>query len=129
MTDTFNDFLNVVLDVVALLKQFGPFLGAVVFFIWRDWQREDRMSTRITQLEVEQKEIILPLIEKTSETIARNTEAMSRIQQFETEYREVILPLIDKTAETISRNTQVMARNTKVMERLRESLHHQVNKD
>ena len=49
-------------DALLLLKQFGPFLLAVVFFLWRDWRREDRLSNRLDQLEDEQREVILPLV-------------------------------------------------------------------
>jgi len=34
-------------DAIALIKQFGPFFLAVVFFLWRDWRREDRLSNRL----------------------------------------------------------------------------------
>lgn len=35
------------MDFVALFKDFGPWVMLVGFLVWRDWQRETRMSRRI----------------------------------------------------------------------------------
>ncbi len=69
------------MDFVELLKQFGPLLGAVLFFIWRDWKREERLSNRIEKLEDEQREIILPLVERSTQVIAENTTVMQRLER------------------------------------------------
>ena len=70
-----------VIDALAdfgwLIKTYGPLLFAVIFFIWRDYRREDRL-TRIKQLEDEQREIILPLIQQTTEVVVRNTTVMQQ---------------------------------------------------
>ena len=60
-------------DAIQLIKQFGPLLVAVVFFIWRDWKREDRLMKRIEKLEGEQRDVILPLVKECAEVIAKNT--------------------------------------------------------
>jgi hypothetical protein len=39
-------------------------LIAVIFFLWRDYRREDRLAARIETLEDEQREVLLPLVEK-----------------------------------------------------------------
>lgn len=52
------------MDLMWLLKQFGPLLIAVIFFLWRDYRREDRLAARIETLEDEQREVLLPLVEK-----------------------------------------------------------------
>lgn len=74
--------LFAVIDALAdfgwLLKNYGPLLFAVIFFIWRDYRREDRLTLRITQLEDEQRDIILPLIKQTTEVIVRNTDVMQQ---------------------------------------------------
>lgn len=71
-----------VADVLAnwgvVLKTFGPLLVAVIFFIWRDWRREDRLSSRIELLENEQRDVILPLVQETTAVIVLNTEAMQQ---------------------------------------------------
>jgi hypothetical protein len=69
-----------VADAIALVKQFGPMLVAVVFFIWRDWKREDRLMKRIDKLEDEQREIVMPLVTKCTEVIAKNTEVMDSVK-------------------------------------------------
>ena len=66
---------------LLLVKQFGPFFLAVVFFLWRDWRREDRLSNRLDQLEDEQREVILPLVKDCSIVIAKNTAVMERIER------------------------------------------------
>lgn len=67
-------------DAIGLIKQFGPFFLAVVFFLWRDWKREDRLSHRIDVLEDEQRNVILPLVKDCSSVIAKNTTVMERLE-------------------------------------------------
>jgi len=66
--------------MLELVKQFGPLAGLCLFFIWRDWKREDRLTARVEKLEEEQRSIILPLVEKSTNVIARNTEVMDRLE-------------------------------------------------
>lgn len=68
------------MEFVEFIKQFGPLAGVVLFFIWRDWKREDRLTGRLEKLEDEQRNVILPLVEKSTEVIARNTEVMERLE-------------------------------------------------
>lgn len=68
------------MEFVQVLQEFGPLAGAVLFFIWRDWKREDRLSTRIEKIEDETRSIILPLVEKATTVIAQNTEVMERLE-------------------------------------------------
>ena len=68
-------------DAIALVKQFGPMLVAVIFFIWRDWKREDRLMKRIDKLEDEQREVIMPLVTQCTSVISKNTEVMDRVQR------------------------------------------------
>jgi len=69
------------MDLMWLLKQFGPLLIAVIFFLWRDYRREDRLAARIETLEDEQREVLLPLVEKCSTVIAQNTVVMQRLER------------------------------------------------
>ena len=71
-------FVDALGDLNWLLKNFGPLLVAIVFFIWRDYRREDRLSGRIEQLEDEQREVILPLVKESTAVIAKNTEVMEQ---------------------------------------------------
>lgn len=59
-----------------MLKTFGPLLAAVIFFIWRDYRREDKLLTRVKELEDEQRKVILPLVKDCSGVIAKNTQVM-----------------------------------------------------
>lgn len=68
-------------DAVLLVKQYGPFFLAVIFFLWRDWKREDRLSARIDVLEDEQRKVILPLVHECTEVITRNTMVMERLER------------------------------------------------
>ena len=73
------------LDTIEILKQYGPFCGilvlAVVFFIWRDWKREDKLTKRIATLEDETRNVLLPLIRECSSVIATNTKVMERLEK------------------------------------------------
>ena len=69
------------MDLMWLVKQFGPFFIAVIFFLWRDYRREDRLAARIETLEDEQREVLLPLVEKCSTVIAQNTLVMQRLER------------------------------------------------
>ena len=75
------DFLfafNGLSDMGWLLQNYGPFVAAVVFFIWRDYRREDKLSTRIKELEDEQRQVILPLVQSCTEVITKNTQVMEQ---------------------------------------------------
>jgi cbb3-type cytochrome oxidase subunit 3 len=69
-------------DALTLIKQFGPFFLAVVFFLWRDYRREDRLSTRIDVLEDEQRAVILPLVQDCTAVVAKNTVVMERLEKY-----------------------------------------------
>ncbi len=67
------------MEFVELVQQFGPLAGVCLWFLYRDWKREDRLTARIEKLEDEQRNVILPLVEKSTNVIARNTEVMERL--------------------------------------------------
>ena len=68
------------MEFVEILREFGPTVGLAVFVLFRDYRREDRLTTRIEKLEDEQRETILPLVERTAEVIAHNTAVMQRLE-------------------------------------------------
>jgi len=72
-------------DALEILQQYGPFCGclllAVLFFIWRDWRREEHLNTRITTLETEYREVLVPLVTNCTEVIAKNTVVMERVER------------------------------------------------
>lgn len=61
-----------------VLKTFGPLLAAVVFFLWRDYRREDTLLTRIKELEDEQREVILPLVTNCMQVVTKNSQVMEQ---------------------------------------------------
>lgn len=67
-------------DALELCKQYGPMLVVVIFFLWRDYKREDRLTSRIDMLEDEMRKVILPLVTDCSEVITRNTAVMERLE-------------------------------------------------
>ena len=92
------DFLfafNGLSDLGWLLQNFGPLLTAVVFFIWRDYRREDRLSKRINELEDEQREVILPLVTSCTEVITKNTDVMEQ----NTQVMQRLENVIDRTLQ------------------------------
>lgn len=68
-------------DALELVRQYGPWFVAVIFFLWRDYRREDRLSKRIDLLEDEQRNTLLPLVKDCSAVIAKNTDVMERLEK------------------------------------------------
>jgi hypothetical protein len=70
-------------DLWLILREWGPIAGptliALIFFLWKDWRREDHLQSRIEKLEQEQKEVLMPMLKECVSVIARNTQVMSRI--------------------------------------------------
>ena len=64
-----------------LISNFGPLIGVVLFFIWRDWKREDRLNQRVERLEDYQKNILMDLIEKSTAVLSQNTECLKWVGQ------------------------------------------------
>jgi len=69
------------MELIQVIQEYGPLAGVVIFFLWRDFKREDRLLSRVEKLEDEQREIILPLVQKSTDVIARNTEVMERLER------------------------------------------------
>lgn len=65
-----------VFDWQTMLRELGPLMGVILFFIWRDWKREARLSERIEKLEDYQKETLTHLVEKGTAVIVQNSEVM-----------------------------------------------------
>lgn len=59
-----------------ILKDFGPLLGVILFFIWRDWKREEGLTERIQALEKYQQETLIKLVKTNTEVIASNTQQL-----------------------------------------------------
>ncbi len=65
--------------LLTLLREFGPLLGLILFFVWRDWKREDRLSSRVEALETYQKETLVGLLKETTVALTHNAECLKWI--------------------------------------------------
>lgn len=54
---------------VELIKEVGPYIGIMFFFIWRDYRREEKLVKQIDELNEFIKETLMDLIEKTNEAL------------------------------------------------------------
>jgi len=61
---------------IEIAKDFGPLLGIILFFIWRDWKREDSLVSRVKHLEDFNTETLTHLVKESSAVIATNTEQL-----------------------------------------------------
>jgi len=68
-------------DLVMLLKQYGPLILVTAFFLWQGWVREGRMGKRIEHLEDQQRNLLMPLVERCADVIAQNTMMMERLEK------------------------------------------------
>lgn len=64
------------MEYIDLFKEFGPVLGIVLFFIWRDWKREEGLVDRVKILEDFNNDVLVKLVEKSTSVIAVNTEQL-----------------------------------------------------
>lgn len=65
--------------LLPILKEFGPLVALIAFFIWRDWRREDKLYQRVERLENYQKEILEDLVEKTTSALVQSSECIKWI--------------------------------------------------
>jgi len=66
---------------LQVFQSLGPVLGLLLFFVWRDWRREDLLSSKIEKLEDYQRKTLFSLVEKTNEVLAQNTEQLKFTNQ------------------------------------------------
>jgi len=66
-------------DYLTVLKDFGPYIGVILFFIWRDWRREEGLVNRVKSLEKFNTEVLVSLVKETTAVIAANTEQLRLI--------------------------------------------------
>ena len=54
---------------------------STAFLLWQGWVREVRMGKRIVKLEDEQRNVLMPLVERCADVIAQNTLMMERLEK------------------------------------------------
>jgi hypothetical protein len=64
-------------NIIPLIKEVGPFICLIFFFIWRDYRREIDLSLRIRALEDYQTKELVDLAKSTIEAINGNTQVMT----------------------------------------------------
>ena len=68
-------------DIIYLLKTYGPLILVTAFVLWQSWSRELRLSARITALEDEMRNVVIPLIDRTSTVIAENSAVLREVNK------------------------------------------------
>ncbi len=70
-------------SILEMAGQYGVPVALVIFFIWRDYERERMMNARtaeleahIASLEKEMRTLLMDLVSKTSQIIVSNSESM-----------------------------------------------------
>lgn len=56
---------------VGLIKEVGPYLGIMFFFIWRDYRREEQLVGQVRDLQKFIRKELMELIDKTNEALRR----------------------------------------------------------
>jgi hypothetical protein len=75
------------MELMELAKSFGPLVGIVLFFIWRDWRREEGLVDRVKNLEEFNTKVLTDLVKECVAVIATNTEQL-RIMNGKLQARE-----------------------------------------
>lgn len=63
---------------IAVMKEYGPFVALIGFFVWRDYKREQSLGKVIMELQEFQRNTLLTLIQKTTEAVMACTNAMEK---------------------------------------------------
>jgi hypothetical protein len=66
---------------LELTKSVGPIIALLVFFIWRDYRREQTMTKRIQDIEDYQKNRLEQLVVESTQAIGENAKSNDRLAQ------------------------------------------------
>ena len=66
-------------QMLLIVKEWGPFIGVILFFIWRDWKRECKLTDRVEALETYQRETLIDLLKKSTTALVHNGECLKWI--------------------------------------------------
>jgi hypothetical protein len=99
--------------VIDALKEFGWTVGIVIFFIYRDYVREakltrvnDELANKLTKLEAEMRGILKELVEKCTAALVDNTHVMSGLVSLLTKRPCFIYDLFKVKDEVVLRPKQ-----------------------
>lgn len=57
------------MDWLELIKEVGPYIGIMFFFVWRDYRREEQLVRQINDLQKFIRVQLMDLIDKTNEAL------------------------------------------------------------
>lgn len=66
-------------DWHSLVTDFGFPIALVMFFVWNSWKREERMGTRVTNLETFVQTELMDINKQAVQAISDNTAALNRL--------------------------------------------------
>lgn len=58
--------------LMQLCEKFGPYVALMFFFVWRDFRREERLETKIGELNSFITTTLIDMVEKTTEALNRH---------------------------------------------------------
>lgn len=61
------------MNYTEFFREFGPLIGIVLFFIWRDWKREEDLVNRVKALEDFQRTTLIELSKNSAQVIEANS--------------------------------------------------------
>lgn len=64
--------------LLSVVKEAGPFVSLIAFFIWRDYKREQSLGKVNEELQTFIRTTLLVLLEKTSAAIQMNAEIVKK---------------------------------------------------
>lgn len=67
--------------LIESVKTAGPVVVLIVFFVWRDFKREQCMSQRAREVEDFIKEKLLTALQQTTEAVTKNTEILAATRE------------------------------------------------
>ena len=57
------------MNLMELAKEFGPYLGVIFFFLWRDAQREERYHKELSEKNTFIQTELMRLVERVNEAL------------------------------------------------------------
>jgi hypothetical protein len=69
------------MDFSQLLKDFGPLVTLMVFVVWSGWQRERSGNKRISSHEKWEREVLVGLVERSTQVIGENNVILTGVKQ------------------------------------------------
>jgi len=62
--------------VLGILEKAGPIVAAIAFFVWRDWKREDRLSSVIETMQQWQRDVLMSQLNESTSVVRANSAAL-----------------------------------------------------